>query len=152
MKKYLLLFVVGSIIPITSQAQFVAKLIVEHEFTGACDIESIYAIFGSSANSYPAACPITRDEIVTRLNSEVSYVNENQAYSDEGVVAVIINCEGKLVSCYMDRKTKNETLDNQIMAVFNTLETWKPGVMNGQKVDSTQLFNFSIRKGKFSFT
>jgi hypothetical protein len=135
-----------------SPAQFVAILIVEHEFTGACNIDAIYAIFGNSASQSPAVCPLSREEILNRLNTEITFPGEPKNYSDDGVVAVIINCKGELVSCYMDRKTENPQVDEQILAVFNTLVSWKVAILNGKPVDSTQLFNFTIRKGIFSFS
>jgi hypothetical protein len=51
----------------------------------------------------------------------------------------------------MDNTTKSKELNDQIVAVFNSLGNWKPAKLNGRKVDSSQLWSFQIVKGKIFF-
>ena len=62
----------------------------------------------------------------------------------------MINCKGEVIKCEMDNKTKDPTLDSQIVAVFNNLGEWKVGLLNGKPVDSVKLYGFEIKKGKIS--
>jgi len=67
------------------------------------------------------------------------------------MIGLVINCKGEVVQCKMDNKTKNPELDKQIEAVFNSLGSWKAGKLNGKEVDSSRLFSFKIKNGKFYF-
>jgi hypothetical protein len=62
-----------------------------------------------------------------------------------------VNCKGELVQCRIDNKTQSEELDKQIVAVFAELKQWKAGTINGQTVDTVNLFSFTIKNGKISF-
>jgi hypothetical protein len=133
---------------VTAFSQFVAKMEVKEIIPGLCDMHEVYALFPVSGQ-VEAPCPVTNEEIEKRLNSEVTYIKENPKYKGDGMVSLIINCKGVVVQCKMDNKTKSEELDKQIVAVFNSLGTWKAGTLNGKEVDSVRLFSFSIKKGVF---
>lgn len=65
------------------------------------------------------------------------------------MVGIFINCKGEVVKCDIDNKTGNAELDKQILEVFNALpKTWRNGFLDGRAVDSTQLFSYTIKKGK----
>jgi hypothetical protein len=66
------------------------------------------------------------------------------------MVNIIINCEGEVVKCEIDNKTKYPEPDNQIVAVFNSPGKWKPGKLNGKNVDSSRLWSFDIVNGKIT--
>jgi hypothetical protein len=66
------------------------------------------------------------------------------------MVNIIINCKGEVVQCEIDNKTKYPELDNQIVAVFSSLGKWKPGKINGDRVDVSKLWSFVIENGKIS--
>jgi hypothetical protein len=48
-------------------------------------------------------------------------------------------------------KTKKSELDQQIVDVFNSLGNWKAGKLNGSAVDTSMLYSFKIKNGKFTF-
>ncbi len=150
MKKTILILLT-MIIGLTSSAQFVAKMEVKEEIPGICDKNEVYALFDSFKGQDEAICPVSKEEILKRLNSEVQFLKDNPKYKDKGMIGLIINCKGKVVSCKMDNKTKSSELDSQIEAVFNSLGEWKPGKLNGKKIDSSRLFSFKIKKGIVSF-
>jgi hypothetical protein len=77
-------------------------------------------------------------------------LKDNPKFKDKGMVSVMINCKGEVVKCEMDNKTKDATLDSQIVAVFTILGQWVAGSLNGKTMDSMRLYSFEIKKGKVS--
>lgn len=150
MKKFLSICIIclGSL---TASAQFVAKMEVKEDIPGLCDKNEVYALFHSFKGQEDAVCPLTEEEILKRLNEEVSFLKDNPKYKDKGMIGMIINCKGEVVQCKMDNKTRSPELDKQIETVFNSLGVWKTGKLNGKAVDSLKLFSFTIKKGKISF-
>ncbi len=132
-------------------AQFVARLEIKEDIPGICDKNEVYALFPSFTGQVEAVCPVSKEEILRKLNSEVQFVKDNPKYDDKGMMGLIINCKGEVVQCKMDNKTKNPELDKQIEAVFNSLGTWTAGTLNGTAVDSSRLFSFKIKNGQFIF-
>jgi hypothetical protein len=131
----------------TAFCQFVAKMEVKEPIEGICDANEVYALFPSMSGQEKAVCPLTKDEILKRLNSEIQFLKDNQKYKDKGMIGLVINCNGTVVKCKMDNETKSRDLDKQIESVFNSLGDWKPGKLNGKQVDSSRLFSFKIKRG-----
>ncbi len=150
MKKPILLLLV-SIICYCTSAQFIARMDVKEPIPGICDDKNVYALFSSFKGQAEPVCPVLKEEISKRLNSQVAFLKENPKYKDKGMVHLVINCKGKVVQCEMDNKTKSPELDQQIIAVFNTLGEWKAGKLDGNNVDSTVLYSFTIKKGIITF-
>ena len=150
MKKTLLIACALCMVSMAS-AQFVAKLELKEDVPGVCDKNEVYALFPSLKGQKEPVCPVTKDEILNRLNSEVEFIKTNPKYNDKGMIGLIISCKGEVVQCKMDNETKNKDLDKQIEAVFNSLGAWKAGELNGSAVDASMLFSFKIKNGKFSF-
>lgn len=140
-----------SFLVLTASAQFVAKMEITEDIPGICDKNEVYSLFPSFSGQVEAKCPVTKEEILRRLNSEVQFAKDNPKYDDKGMIGLIINCKGEVVQCKMDNKTKNAELDKQIEAVFNSLGTWTAGTLNGNAVDSSRLFSFKIKNGQFTF-
>jgi hypothetical protein len=132
-----------------ANAQFVATMELKEKVPGICDMTKVYVLFAGFDGQKEAKCPLTKEEIMARLNQEVQYVKDNPKFKGEGMVRVLINCEGKVVQCEMDNETKSKELDAQIVAVLNSMGEWKPGKLNGSEVDSAFLFSFKIKKGVF---
>jgi hypothetical protein len=149
--KRLAFFVLIVFMMLNASAQFVAKMEVKEDIPGICDKNEVYALFSSMKGQLKAVCPVSKEEILKRLNEQVAFLKENPNYSDKGMIGLIINCEGKLVQCKMDNKTGSAELDKQIEAVFSSLGEWKAGKLEGRNVDSSELYSFKIKKGKFYF-
>jgi len=135
----------------TSYGQFVAKLEVDEPIEGLCNAQEVYALFPSMQGQVEAVCPISKADLLERLNTEVTFLKDNPKYKDKGMIGLLINCNNEIVKCKMDLKTKSATLDAQIEAVFNTLGQWTSAKLNGNIVDSSRLFSFKIKNGKFTF-
>ena len=132
-----------------ASAQFVAKMEVKEPIEGICDEKEVYALLPFDGQE-KAICPVQENDIVKRLNSEVPFLKDNPKFKGKGMIGLIINCKGEVVQCKMDIKTKSPELDKQIEMVFNSLGEWKAGKLNGQKVDSSVLYSFKIKKGKIT--
>jgi hypothetical protein len=145
------LFILFFLSAYAASAQFVAKLEVKEPIPGLCDEKEVYSMFPGFKGQEEAVCPVSEDKILERLNNEVQFLKDNPKYDDKGMMGLIISCKGDLVQCKMDNKTKKAELDKQIEAVFNSLGTWKAGKLNGKEVDTSRLFSFKIKNGKFSF-
>ena len=146
MKYLIILFL---LISTNSFSQFVAKMEVKEPIEGLCNSKDVYALLPMLQGQEEVICPITKDEILKRLNEEVSFLKNNPKFSGKGMIGLIINCKGQLLQCKMDNKTKSEELDKQIEEVFKTLGEWKAGKLDGKEVDSSKLFSFKIKKGQF---
>lgn len=127
----------------------VAKMTSKEPIEGLCDVNEVYALLPMlDKNQVKAVCPFTEAEIIKKLNEEVKYLKENPKYKGKGMVNLVINCKGELVQCKInDAKEKTKELDNQIVAVFKSLGTWKTGTINGKRVDSADHFTFQIKNG-----
>lgn len=132
------------------KAQFVATVEIKEHVEGLCNEKAVYTMFPGFGDQVEAKCPVTDDEIVRRLDSAVTFLKENPKHKDKGMVSILINCKGEVVKCEMDNKTKDKTLDSQIVAVFSSLGVWKAGMLNGKPVDTMRLISFEIKKGKIS--
>ena len=136
---------------INASAQFVARLQLKDSIAGICDMANVYALFPGFGGQVEAHCPVSKEDILNRLNTEVTYLKANPKFKGKGMIGIIINCKGKVVQCKMDNTTGNTELDAQIEAVFNSLGEWKAGKLNDLEVDSSRLFSFKIKKGVISF-
>jgi hypothetical protein len=146
------LFILFSLaIYLTASAQFVAKMEVREPIPGLCSDNDVYVLFPTFKGQEKAVCPLTDNEILEKLNSEVQFLKDNPDYEDKGMIGLVVNCNGQVVQCKMDNKTRTPELDKQIEAVFNSLGEWKPGRLKGKKVDTSQLFSFTIQNGKVAF-
>jgi DNA-binding protein YbaB len=147
MKKIILILVS---IPITlfSFSQFVARAEIKENIEGVCDKKNVYALMGMLKGQIEAVCSVKNKEIETMLNDSVQYIKDKPDYSDKGMVSLIINCKGDVVQCKIDNKTKSPLLDEQVVNVFKTLTSWKPGKLNKDNVDSIKLWSFEIKDGK----
>jgi hypothetical protein len=150
MKKTLLILLT-SFFGLTVSAQFVAKMEVKEDIPGICDKNEVYALFPSIKGQVEAVCPVPKDTILKRLNSEVLFIKNNPDYNDKGMIGLVINCKGEVVKCKMDNNTKKPDLDKQIEAVFNSLGSWTAGKLNKKAVDTSRLFSFKIVNGIFTF-
>jgi hypothetical protein len=131
-----------------SFAQFVARMEIKEHIDGLCDEKNVYAFLPMLKGQSEAVCPVSNATIRNRLENEVVFLKDSANYEGKGMVNIIINCKGDVVKCETDNKTKSPILDQQIVAVFNSLGKWKPGKLNGEKVDSSKLWSFKIEKGK----
>ena len=129
-------------------AQFVATVQLNEDIEGLCDFEKVYALLPLKGQE-EAVCSVSKPEIEDRLNA-IEYLKEHPKLKDKGMMGMLISCEGEVVQCKIDNKTSSKELDRQIEAVFAELKDWKPGKLNGRKVDSSRLFSFTIRKGKLT--
>jgi len=123
---------------------------VKEPIEGICNEKEVYALLPFDGQE-KAICPISENDILKRLNSEIQFLKDNPKFKGKGMIGLIINCKGEVVQCKMDNKTKSTELDKQIEEVFNTLGEWKAGKLNKKKVDSSVLYSFKIKKGKITF-
>lgn len=132
-----------------ASAQFIATMEVSEPIEGLCNYEEVYALFPMFGGQKEAVCPISKQELLERLNEEVSYLKENPKFKGKGLINVILNCDGEIVQCEMDgnSKTNSEVFDQQVLDVFLSLGVWKPGRLSSKKVDSIMLYSFKVKKG-----
>ncbi len=147
MKNIFLIFVLF-ILSVTAHAQLVAKAEIKDKIDGICDNKNVYTLLPMFGDQVEAVCPEPDSTIEKRLNDEVEFLKDKPKYNDKGMVNIIINCKGEVVQCKIDNETKSPVLDEQIVAVFKTLTSWKAGKLNGKEVDSLRLWSFEIKKGK----
>jgi hypothetical protein len=150
MKQLVLTLIFCTIITIVN-GQFVARMEVKEDIPGLCDRNEVIAVLPGLKDQEAAVCPVSKKEILDRLNTEVQFVKDNPKFNGKGMIGLIVNCKGDVVQCKMDNKTKSEELDRQIEAVFHNLGSWKPGKLSNRDVDTSNLYSFRIKNGKFLF-
>jgi hypothetical protein len=134
-------------------AQLQTKLDIKESIEGICNEKEVYALFPYlEAAQVLAESPISKSEILKTLNSKVDFLSENKKFKSEGIVSIIINCKGEVVSCEVSKKTTSPKLDNEIERVFNNLGDWKNATYKNKAVDSYQLFYFKVKRGKISWS
>jgi hypothetical protein len=134
-----------------SGAGMVARMQVNEPIEGVCDNSNVIAILPFPGNGQvKAKAPKKDDEIITELNSRVTYLKDKATYEDKGMVSMIVNCKGEMVRCEIDNKTKSPELDNQIVAVLSEMKAWTAGTINGKAYDTVVLYSFTIKNGKFT--
>jgi hypothetical protein len=148
--KTIIIFTISIFLFTTVSAQFVAKVEVREPIQGLCNDKEVYTLFPMFGDQKEAVCPLSKEEITRRLDSAVTFLKDNPKFKDKGMVNIWINCKGEVVKCEMDNKTKDATLDMQIVAVFAALGKWEAGRLNGKPVDSLRLYSFEIKKGQIT--
>lgn len=137
----------------TSLNKMVFRMEVKEPINGVCDNSNVVVIIPFPGNGQVAAvCQLKKDELVTKLNTEVTFLGDKPDYEDTGLVRLVINCQGELVQCDTDQKTKSSELDSQILGVFSQLKKWIPGKINGDPLDTVILYRFKIKNGKFALS
>lgn len=127
----------------------VAVMEIKESIPGLCDPSFVIAPLPLAGNGQvKAVAPMSDEEIEATLNEQVMFLKDKPDYKDKGMVALIVNCEGKMLQCKIDNKTQSPELDKQIVAVFAELKTWEPGSINGKPVDTSVLYSFEIVDGR----
>ena len=114
-------------------SQFVATMEIKEPIKGLCS-DKVYVLLGAFKGQKEAVCPLSNDSIVQRLKKEVTYLTDSISYNDKGMVNIIINCNGEVVKCEMDNKTRSQVLDQQIVKVFDSLGVWKQGTLKNKPI------------------
>ena len=135
----------------TASAQFVVRIDVKENVPGICDKKNVYVLFSTLEGQEEPICPVTKDEILRRLNTEVTFLKDHPKFKHKAIIEMVISCQGIAVQCKMNKKSKFTELNKQITAVFSSLGTWKAGKLNGKEVDSSQIYSIVIRKGKINW-
>jgi len=133
----------------TGAKNLIATMQVDEPIPGVCDNSQVIAILPFPGNGQVKAhAPLSDQEIEAQLNANVVFLQGKPDYNDKGMVNLIVNCKGEMVQCKIDNKTQSPELDQQIVAVFNTLKKWKAGTVHGKPVDTSVLYSFEIKDGK----
>lgn len=148
MKKLLILSLSIFAVNLAS-AQFIMTVEMNEPVEGICNEKEVYALFPGFTGQEPAKCTTSDKEIEEMLN-KIPFLKSHPDFKGKGMVGFYINCEGDLLACEMDSKTKNKELDAQIVAVFKDLDSWQAGTLNGKEVDTRILYSFEIKKGKLT--
>ena len=152
MKRFLLVSILAVIYNLTFAQQIAMTMEVKNNVTGLCDQSKVYSLYMmkyfSGNSAIEGNYPLTKEQLTTKLNKEVSFLKENPKHKDKFSVRIIVNCKGQAVSIEFENKTKSKILDEEILKVFRSLEGWTAGKFNGKPVDSTKPYYFKIKKGE----
>ncbi len=133
-------------------SNFVARMEVKEPIQGVCDNSNVIVILPFPNNGQEKAqCPKSKEDLIKELNDKAEYLKSNPNYNDSASLTVIINCEGDMVRCQLDRKTQKPEIDQQIISVFQNLKKWVPGKINKKPIDTVELYSIKIKNGIISF-
>ena len=133
-----------------SGQNMIARMQVEEPIPGVCDNDNVLALSIMSfmdPAAIDAKCAISEEEMADQLNEELQFLKENPDFKGEGMMSIIVNCEGEAVKISVDNESKSPELDAQILAIFKTFTSWEPGTYNSKPVDSVQLFSYRVKDG-----
>ncbi len=139
----ILLFV---FISFNASAQLIATVELDKPVEGACNTKEIYALLPMMEGQTEAVSPISKDELLSKLN-ELTFLKNNPKHKGKGNIFLIINCKGEVVQYEVNGKTKSEELNAQIIDLLKSLGKWKPGTLYGKNVDSAIVYSVKIKKG-----
>lgn len=126
----------------------IATMQVDEPIPGVCDNSRIIAIIPFPGNNQvKAKSPKSDEEIESMLIEQVTFLKDNPNFNGKGMVGLIVNCKGEMVRCKMDNKTESSSLDKEIVQVFSKLKKWTPGSVDGNAVDTSVLYSFTIENG-----
>src|SRR5262245_21573032 len=113
-----------------SYSQLVARVEMKENLEGICDNKNVYTLFPMFGDQVEAVCSVPDTAIQASLN-EIVFLKDKPKHKDKGMVSIFINCKGQVAKCAIDNKSSSPELDEQILAVFKTLTTFKAGKLNG---------------------
>ncbi|WP_421753908.1 hypothetical protein [Croceimicrobium sp.] len=132
-------------------SNMVAVVQMKDPVPGVCNLNYVLSIMPFEGNGQEeAVAPKTDAELEEMLNAQVEFLKGKSDYNNEGMIGIIVNCKGKMVSCKIDNETQSPELDEQIVAVFKSLKEWKAGTIHGKAIDTMVLYSFKIKDGVIS--
>lgn len=146
----LLLIAIIIVIQLKGNAQLLATVEMKQPVEGICNNKEVYALYGGFKGQIEPKCSVSKEEIQKMLNEKVSFLKSNPKFKGKGMVGVFINCKGEPINWEISVATKNNELDQQILEVFKTLQTWTAGKLDGKNVDSRELFSYKIKSGSIT--
>lgn len=137
-----------AILSFKASSQFIATFKLDETIEGLCDNEKVYALYSGFKGQEVPKCSESVQEMQTILNEKLQFLKDNKSFKGNGKVCVIINCEGEALNWQILQSTTNETLDKELLEIFDQFTNWNAGRLNNQNVDSYMVIRFEIKKGK----
>lgn len=137
-----------AIFAFNASSQIIATVQIKEPIEGICDNDKVYALYSGFTGQEVPKCSISVKEMQTILNEKLQFLKDNPSFKGNGQVGVIINCEGEALNWNTSLSTKNETLDKELLEIFEQFSNWNAGRLNNETVDSFTLIRFEIKKGK----
>src|ERR1700740_1123644 len=116
MKKIFFAFVI--VIAAKAPAQLIATSEMKTPVEGICDNKKVYALFSSFKGQAEAVCPVSKEEILKRVNENVTFIQADKKYKENCSVNFLINCKGDVVRFEVHNYTKVKELDAHLEAVL----------------------------------
>jgi len=145
MKKLSFLVLLSAFGTLASAQSMVMKMQMKAPVPNICGKDVYVMMFEGQEEPVP---PLSKKDIEKKLEMSVLFLKDKPAYRDKGTVNIVVNCKGDVVQCQIDTHTKSELLDQQIVAVFQSLGKWNPGKLDGKKVDASKPWSFEVVNGK----
>lgn len=139
-----------AIFSFNANSQIIATVQMKEPIEGICDNDKVYALFSGFTGQEVPKCSISEEEMQLILNEKLKFLKDNPSFKGKGMVGVYINCEGEALNWHISVSTKNETLDTELLEIFETFNEWTAGRLNNKTVDCSELISFEIKKGKIT--
>lgn len=120
---------------------------MKEKIEGLCSEKEVYSLFDGFKGQIEPKYSLTKLEIQNLLNEKVTFLKLNPKFKGKGMVGVFINCKGEALGWEISLKSKDQELDQQLIDIFKTLQSWTPGKLNGNNVDCRELISYKIKKG-----
>ena len=130
----------------------VATMQIDEDIDGLCDKENVLVLMSFlDAKQIEAKCLISEKTMSLLFEDESDFLRNNPDYNGEGTLSLIINCNGELIKVSVSSKSKNEELDNEVIAFVKEKTTWEVGTYHDKAVDSSQFLSYNVEQGKLTF-
>lgn len=139
--------VLFTVLSFGSKAQLIAKVEMKDSINGICNQDEVYALYEGFDGQIEPKCSLSKEEMQEIINNKLQYLKDNPKYKGKGMLGVYINCEGTALQWGISVTTKSAELDEQILEIFRTFNNWEAGSLNGEAVDTRELFIYEITKG-----
>jgi hypothetical protein len=147
-----LFFTILTVISVTSiKGQIIATIQMDKPVEGICDNNKVYALFSAFKDQSEAVCPLSKEEILKKVNENVTFIQADKKYKDNCGVRFLINCKGEVVRFEVNNHTKLEELGAHLDKALRPVTGWKPGKLHDTDVDSEFTFLFKVKKGQIVF-
>lgn len=109
----------------------------------ACNPSSIYFLMENRAR------PIeTKDSIEVKLNNYVKFAKENPTFTGNSSIQFVVNCRGEIGGGFhVVTKSGNDSLDQELISFFKTINKWQAGKIRKKTVDSWYMWRLEIKSG-----
>ncbi len=126
------------------------RVLLRKAVPGMCfPAKQVIEPYNGNPDEVEPVCSVTKEELIELLNNDLQFLKNNPEFKGRGMISVVINCEGKVISWAEVVKSRNKELNEEILAFLVKQDfDWEPGKYKEETIDSVYSFSYQIIRGK----